>query len=274
MVVALCVLAAVDAKVLSTRTAYPATWTQGVCVVLFQLQLHEVSHHESLWLSGSCISFASHQLHRRFAPAQLRRARVYLLGWYEWTVFNTVDRSFVHLLVPPAVSDPRSPKYQNFMTPEQILEIVAPPKAEHDQVVAWLKAHGARNIKSHGDALDVHTNVAVAERLFGTKFFHFTHKEGMSSDHSVTRSKQLSVICTSVLIDAARNIVRQFGAVTIPDELGEMVHMVAGLSEFPIPHYRSIPSPLSNGTFEGSSGGDSFFLKSMLTIGCRHRHHS
>lgn len=49
-------------------------------------------------------------------------------------------------------------------------------------------------------------------------------------------------------IETNRTIVRQMGDLTIPDELSEVVHMVAGLSEFPIPHYRSIPAPPSNGT--------------------------
>ncbi len=116
-----------------------------------------------------------------------------------------------------AVSDPRSPFYQHFMTQEEILAIVAPPKADHDIVALWLKRSGVKNLKSYGDAIEGTASVVAVEKMFATKMFHFVHEDG-------------------------RRIVRQWGNLSLPDELAPFVHMVSGLTEFPVPHLQLHPN--------------------------------
>jgi len=112
-----------------------------------------------------------------------------------------------------AVSDPESPQYQQFKTIEEITAVVAPHKKDHDAVAHWLTRGGATIIKSYGDAIEAHVSVKAAASLFKTTFFSFLHEDG-------------------------RRIVRSWGDLSIPDELAHLVHMVSGLTEFPVPHYK------------------------------------
>jgi tripeptidyl-peptidase-1 len=109
---------------------------------------------------------------------------------------------------------PKHENYQNFMSVEEILDIVAPTKVDHDHVVNWLIKHGVSEeyITSRGDSLDVITNVKVASKIFKTSFHYYTH----TTEKSV--------------------IVRQFGAYSVPKRLTNLIDMVTGLSTFPIPH--------------------------------------
>jgi hypothetical protein len=65
-----------------------------------------------------------------------------------------------------AVSTPGNPQYQNYQTIDQILDLVAPEHSCHDAVVHWLRSHGAVDIRSTRDALEVMTTVEVASKLF------------------------------------------------------------------------------------------------------------
>jgi tripeptidyl-peptidase-1 len=112
------------------------------------------------------------------------------------------------------VSMPKSDNYQNYMSVEEILDIVAPPKGDHDHVVNWLIKHGVGEeyIVSRGDSLDVTTHVKIASKIFKTTFHYYTH------------------------LTEKTTIVRQFGAYSVPKRLANLIDMVTGLSTFPIPH--------------------------------------
>jgi tripeptidyl-peptidase-1 len=110
-----------------------------------------------------------------------------------------------------AVSTPGNPQYQDFQTTEAILDIVAPEAKCHDDVMEWLKAAGKVQLKSTRDAIEVHTSVGVAEKLFNTKFHVFRH-------------------------ESRKPIVKAWGAMSMPASVYQYVDMIEGISTFPIPH--------------------------------------
>jgi len=118
-----------------------------------------------------------------------------------------------------AVSTPGSTDYRNFMTIGEINDIVAPPLSAVIPVYKWLKEADVTDIKNNGDSLFVKTTVAVAEKLFDTALHYFHHTQ------------------------TGQTIIRQFGTYSIPTILDHLVHLVSGLSEFPVPHLTLKRSP-------------------------------
>jgi tripeptidyl-peptidase-1 len=105
------------------------------------------------------------------------------------------------------------------MSKEDILDIVKPPQKDVDTVKDWLLAHGvtASQIADLGDAIEVKTNVKVASNLFRT-FFH---------------------VYNSVDASKSRSIVRTYGTYSVDASVSSLIHIVTGISSFPIPHLRA-----------------------------------
>lgn len=129
-----------------------------------------------------------------------------------------------------AVSDPKSPEYQNFMSIEEISAIVA-PKAEDVKIVkTWLLLHGVKeaDIKPlAGDALEVTTTVKVAENLFETHFYQFVNNESKKS------------------------VVRQFGSFSVPSAVLARVDLIDGVSQFPPPMNGRMGHPAKDAATNG-----------------------
>jgi len=125
------------------------------------------------------------------------------------------------------VSHPRSPLYGKHWTYQQVLDLVAPPKEDHDLVVNWLISGGIKesNIVSRRDSLQVRAPVEVVERLFETEMHAFVHSQ------------------------SGRKRLAHMGAVSIPEEIKEYVDMVSALSLFP-PHRSSKAKKAFNGLEE------------------------
>jgi len=113
------------------------------------------------------------------------------------------------------VSNPKHARYQEYMSISEIQALVAPEPQQRQAVVNWLRDAGVlpANILDLADALEVRTNVSVAEALFSTKFYSFTHTDG-------------------------RTIVRSYGSYSVPSNMAGLVEMVVGVSTFPIPRLR------------------------------------
>jgi subtilase family serine protease len=112
------------------------------------------------------------------------------------------------------VSDPTHENYQEFMSIKAINDLTAPAKKHHDAVVTWLVNSGVKRtaIKSFRSALDVHTTVAVAEKIFATHMHYYANvKEGTV-------------------------VVKQYGPYSAPKKIAKYIDIVTGLSTFPIPH--------------------------------------
>jgi len=110
-------------------------------------------------------------------------------------------------------SDSTHPNYQSFRSIDEIHSLISPESSEKTSVIEWLHSAGVHDheIRDLGDALDVQTSVAQAERLFDTEMYEFTHMTGVK-------------------------IIRSMGSYSVPHHLKHLVEMVTGLSTFPIPH--------------------------------------
>jgi subtilase family serine protease len=109
------------------------------------------------------------------------------------------------------ISDPHSPSYGQFLTSEQILDIVAPDSSVVNAVVDWLVSGGVErsNILNHRDALSVKAPAEVVEVLFQTKLYNFVHQE------------------------SGRLLARNLGPYSVPSRLIPSVVMITGISDFP-----------------------------------------
>jgi len=66
------------------------------------------------------------------------------------------------------VSDPSHEDYQQYLTTEQVLDLIAPPKEEQEEVKKWLIDGGARKVETFGDFIKAEALPHVLERIFKT----------------------------------------------------------------------------------------------------------
>ncbi|NWV00835.1 TPP1 peptidase, partial [Upupa epops] len=109
-----------------------------------------------------------------------------------------------------AVSDPRSPQYGQFLSLEQLRDLVQPPPAALMAVLAWLQGHGVEQCHSVTtlDFLECHMPARTAESLLPGAEFH-RYVKGRSS------------------------VVRSPLPYTVPTKLAELLDFVGGLHRFP-----------------------------------------
>lgn len=117
------------------------------------------------------------------------------------------------------ISTPGSAKYRQFMTNEEILDMIAPPAVHREIVLGWLRDQGVNDIQDRRDSLRVKTTVAIAERIFETKLYIFHYSERNST------------------------ILRQLGPYSLPKTILRFVDMVSGISDFPLNAHRLHVSP-------------------------------
>ncbi len=111
-----------------------------------------------------------------------------------------------------AVSDPKSPDYQAYLSIGEIRALVSPLEADQNRVIAALAEAGITEVVNLGDALDVRGPAKAVEHFFSATLRRFTSAK------------------------TGKSIVRVFGSYTVPAAIVDMVVMVAGLSTFPVPH--------------------------------------
>lgn len=113
-----------------------------------------------------------------------------------------------------AVATPGTKQYRNFMTEDEILDVITPPAEEREIVLNWLRDHGVVHIQDRRDNFKVTTTVAIAEKLFATKLYLFFNTQ--------------------------RNVkmVRQLGPYSLPTGIRRYVDIVSGVSDFPLNAHR------------------------------------
>lgn len=108
-----------------------------------------------------------------------------------------------------AVSDPKSPKWGQFMKPEEIEDLLKPSQETMEAISKWLSPIAQESkIKYHGDRIAVRTSVNAASRLFDTQFAVFYN----------------------AIVD--KSVLRVLGKASVPSYLAEHIDFVAGISEF------------------------------------------
>jgi len=128
-----------------------------------------------------------------------------------------------------AVSDPKSPEWQNFMSAEEIGTLVASSKTDITTVMDWVKATVSKKafVTQTADAVQIQGTVADVENLFQAQVFSFVHDNG-------------------------HTILRVMGEHSIPSEVHAAMDFVEGVSEFPMHRAssRKIRKPVGNKPLE------------------------
>lgn len=117
------------------------------------------------------------------------------------------------------VSDPTHANYRQFMTIDEIDQLVAPPQHLQHKVAHWLRKAGVQHVEMRGDAIYAKAPLNIVGDLFRTEFMTFRH------------------------IKTGNLLVRQVGEMSIPSRLAKVVDFVAGLTEFPTQKYTLKRSP-------------------------------
>jgi subtilase family serine protease len=135
------------------------------------------------------------------------------------------------------VSDPASPNYRHYLTPEQFTERFGPTEADYQAVIAFAKAQGltVKATHPHRMLLDVAGAVADIERAFQVRMRTYQHP---------TEAREFYAPDTEPSVEA-----------------GVLVLDVSGLSNFRVPHpkyHRPMPlsevatlKPKATGSFAG-----------------------
>ncbi|ELR22022.1 Prokumamolisin, activation domain containing protein [Acanthamoeba castellanii str. Neff] len=110
-----------------------------------------------------------------------------------------------------AVSDPDSPIYAQYLSIDEITEIVAAPAEAVKTVVEWLAEHGATDIHvvKNRDALIARMSATTADALFSVNLRRFRSPDGR------------------------REILRSSKAYALPGHVARHVDLISGLTDFP-----------------------------------------
>ncbi|NWW97334.1 TPP1 peptidase, partial [Caloenas nicobarica] len=121
------------------------------------------------------------------------------------------QRGTAHLAqLVDAVSDPRSPRYGQHLSLQQLRDLVQPSSATLMTVLKWLQGHGVENCSSVTtlDFLECRMPASTAERLLpGAEFHRY--------------------------VKGQRSLVRSPLPYAVPEELAEHIDFVGGLHRFP-----------------------------------------
>jgi len=118
-----------------------------------------------------------------------------------------------------AVSDPDSSEYQNFMSMDEISQMIQPKPEMKAAVLKWLESNlETAQIEDRGDALKVRATAQEVEKLFETELNTFTHDNG-------------------------HELVRAMGQTSVPEEIHNAIDFVAGLNEFTMHRASSVKTP-------------------------------
>ena len=116
----------------------------------------------------------------------------------------------VHLKRVDALTDPTNELYGKWMSKEEILKMISPPKKEKQAFLAKLKRSGILVKEDRGDNLVVQASGTVIEKIFFCKLFRFRHTV------------------------SGRTTVRAKG-ITIPNDWENVVEIVSGLAYADLP---------------------------------------
>jgi len=117
------------------------------------------------------------------------------------------------------VSDPASKSWQQFMSKEEISNLVASKAEDVDTTKKWLSSLTKDATITHSaDAVEVRCSVAEVEKLFETEIYIYVHDNG----HMVLRS---------------------MGGHSVPVSVGEAIVFVEGIADFPMHRSSARKSP-------------------------------
>ncbi|KAK3280880.1 hypothetical protein CYMTET_11302 [Cymbomonas tetramitiformis] len=108
-----------------------------------------------------------------------------------------------------AVSNPQNPRYGQYLTQDQLTDIIKAPAEALVTVVDWLKSEGVTNfqVSANLDAVNVILPAPKAEKLFDTTFFEFKHS---TANQTILRTGKPYTLPTFVanVVDLVADIIR------------------------------------------------------------------
>lgn len=110
-----------------------------------------------------------------------------------------------------ATSDPQNDNYQNYLTYDELTDLVRLNEADRDSVLSALRQHNINEdaiTLDAGDSLRIKATVRQLASFFNTKFYHFVHNSG------------------------ARTI-RQLGEYSVPSDIKNHIRAIFGVHTFP-----------------------------------------
>jgi tripeptidyl-peptidase-1 len=111
-----------------------------------------------------------------------------------------------------AVSDPRSPRYGQHATNEEISALVSPPKSDVDFVASWFRSQADDvHVTAYDDALKITSSVNSIAKIFGGVFHWYKHGP---SGHKAIRTDD--------------------NGISIPEDIQDKIQFITGLVSFPI----------------------------------------
>jgi tripeptidyl-peptidase-1 len=139
-------------------------------------------------------------------------------------------------------ADPKSANYANWMTRDEVLDLVAPPKEDLVKVTTWLASQGLRNVDGTGrDVVVASATVEQLERIFGCAFHAFKH------------------------VASGKTLVRHFGELAHPAELDNVIEFVSGLSELWEPsHLKTSRRPVDAETAKRNDVSAGYIIPAVL----------
>eukprot|EP01128_Nolandella_sp_AFSM9_P005147 TRINITY_DN2448_c0_g1_i1.p1 TRINITY_DN2448_c0_g1~~TRINITY_DN2448_c0_g1_i1.p1 ORF type:complete len:702 (-),score=189.16 TRINITY_DN2448_c0_g1_i1:87-2192(-) len=124
-----------------------------------------------------------------------------------------------------AVADPSSPQFQNYLTADQLTEMVGALPSEITAVSEWFRLKGAQvELVGNDDALSVTMTLAQIEDTFKLQMLHHRHSR------------------------TDKEIVRSTTAPVLPQHISDSIDLIVGLNDFPNTNAR-LPRTLSPKTF-------------------------
>jgi len=111
------------------------------------------------------------------------------------------------------VSDPKSPKYAQYLNRQQIADLTA-HAASTEIVLNYLKTNGVSSVTktTYGEYITAKASIQVWEKLFATTFFRFNHVEG--SEKSVSRANHYSLES-----EISEHVTAVFNTVQLPPQM-------------------------------------------------------
>lgn len=131
------------------------------------------------------------------------KGRIHFTVFLKQRNLDVLDATF------KAVSDPDSPRYGQFLTKQEVDQLVGASRIAISAVSSWLISNGVDegSFELHADSVTVDTDCASASRVFAASFRQYEHK-----DHGQPH----------MLLH---------GVATVPVEVAEHVDFVMGISE-------------------------------------------
>eukprot|EP00178_Gracilaria_changii_P007955 TRINITY_DN24672_c0_g1_i1.p1 TRINITY_DN24672_c0_g1~~TRINITY_DN24672_c0_g1_i1.p1 ORF type:complete len:560 (-),score=75.16 TRINITY_DN24672_c0_g1_i1:59-1549(-) len=111
-------------------------------------------------------------------------------------------------------SEPTDKRYGQWLNTKQLVDIIAPPQAHIETVVAWLKTHdvSAFDLDVQKDMIHIEVTLEQAQAILGQKVVYYEQKK------------------------TGLQLAKAIGPIFVPQQIAAVVDTIVGIGSFPIYH--------------------------------------